>query len=157
MSKQTNLVIHLRWVKGKQLSYDGQGELQNENGLTKLRYGTLGWVNYLKRLKTHGFCEVTAVAAFDGKSYEELEVPEEIALEVVNAIKEADVVLTAEQQRIADLEAKLEALINKDKPVKKVKEVKSSENFNEAFEEAVKEEKPAQQKRGRKPQSKKKD
>jgi hypothetical protein len=145
MSKKTNLVVHLKWIKGARKSFDENGVLQNENGITKLRYGTLEWRNYLKRLRTHGFCDVTAVKMFeDTRSsedrYKEVDVLEEIALEVTDAIQIEKPVLSKEEQRIAKLEAQIEALTKASEPKKKeVKEV------------VAEKEKPAQAKRGRKP------
>lgn len=58
MSKTT--IVHLRVIKGNKVSYDVNGDIQNENQIVKLQHGVLEWVNYMKNLHRNGFCEVHA-------------------------------------------------------------------------------------------------
>jgi len=109
-------VVHLRVFKGAKILKDENGKVENENNKVSLSYGTLEWKNYLKRLIANGFCKVEVEKLFElkDKKYVECEIPEKIKEEVLFAYKgDQTVKLTTEQQKIADLEAKLEAFMNK--------------------------------------------
>jgi hypothetical protein len=116
MSKQTNPIVHLRIYKGGKMTYDENQVIQNPNQLTKLKYGTLEWANFLKNLPTMGFTSAKVEKVLDEKTLEEIATPKHIAEEVANIYKAPVVALTADQKRIADLEAKLEAFTNQSKP-----------------------------------------
>lgn len=161
MNKKTNLIVQLRWIKGAQATYDKSGNIQNESGITKLWYGSLEWSNYLKQAKTHGFCELEAVDCKElitrgiDAEYEAIDVPEYISLEVDACLRAPKAVLTPEQERIAQLEAKLEALLNKEsKPKQTKKEVVEEEEIEEEEKEVTIDDfKP--KKKGKNPQAKK--
>jgi len=109
---QNKAIVHLRVYKSNgrdsEISYSADGSVQNENILVKLRHDTLEWSNYLKHLVVNGFVKVEVEKVIDGNI-------DSIKKEVNDAmfpIKE--VVLSPEQKKIADLEAKLDALMGKD-------------------------------------------
>lgn len=108
-------VVHLRVFKGTKILKDENGKVENENNKVSLTYESLEWKNYLKRLVANGFCKVEVEKLFelvDGK-YVPCEIPSKIKEEVLIAHKgDQTVRLTPEQQKIADLEAKLEAFMN---------------------------------------------
>ena len=108
-------VVHLRVFKGKKILKDENGKVENENNRVSLTYESLEWKNYLKRLIANGFCKVEVEKLFelvDGK-YVPCEIPNKIKEEVLIAHKgDQTIRLTPEQQKIADLEAKLEAFMN---------------------------------------------
>lgn len=112
MSKQ-NPIVHLRvyrpFGQSKGISYDENRKVQNENILVKLNHGVLEWNNYLKHIHANGFVKAIVEKVMKGdkeidkKAYQD---------EVDKAFKPVEAPLTADQKRIADLEAKLEKLTN---------------------------------------------
>ena len=120
-------VVHLRVFKGTKILKDENGKVENENQKVSLTYGSLEWKNYLKHLIANGFCKVEVEKLFELKDseYVKCEIPEYIKEEVLLAHKgDQKVKLTPEQQKIADLEAKLEAFMNKGNEVDEEKELK---------------------------------
>jgi hypothetical protein len=113
MNKTT---VVLQIFKGQKISYDEQKNVQNENQEMTLTYGDIAWKQHLNNLRLLGLCKVEVKKVYDGEN--EIEVSQELKDEVQKAflnVKEA--VLTPDQKRIADLEAKLEALTNGKTPV----------------------------------------
>jgi len=111
-------VVHLRVYRGTKILKDENNKVENENNKVALIYDTLEWHNYLKRLVANGFCKVSVekVLEWEGDKYIKSDIPKNIEEEVEFAHKgDQTVRLTPEQQRIADLEAKIELLMNKDK------------------------------------------
>lgn len=117
-------VVTLRVYRGRQMSYDAQGNVQNENQLIKLPHDTVEWTNFMKNITANGYLKV------DVENYQFFEKGEwkdsnkamvEKELEI-NMTKQTEVALTDDQKRIAELEAKLEKLLARDekKPSKKV-------------------------------------
>tara|TARA_R110002124_G_scaffold283449_2_gene459511 strand:- start:29842 stop:30291 length:450 start_codon:yes stop_codon:yes gene_type:complete len=124
------------------VSYDENQKLLNENGITKLSYGSLEWDNYLRKLKSHSFCKVSveSVSSVVSKGleaeYKKVESFEYIIDEIDVAMEGAKKALTAEEQRIQVLEAKLELLLNPKKEV--VKSEPKGDELNEVREEYTK-------------------
>lgn len=114
MNKQKP-VVHLRVYKGNgrndELSYNASGEVQNENILMKMTHDTLEWSNALKNLKVLGYVKPTVEAVFEGGENNK-DLVSVIQKEVDSSYKGPEKQLTPEQQKIAELEAKLEALAN---------------------------------------------
>ena len=117
-------VVTLRVYRGRQMSYDAQGNVQNENQLIKLPHDTVEWTNFMKNITSNGYLKV------DVENYQFFEKGEwkdsnkamvEKELEI-NMTKQTEVALTDDQKRIAELEAKLEKLLARDekKSTKKV-------------------------------------
>lgn len=135
MSKKTPLILHLKWIKGSSVAVSREGVLQNENGIVKLQFDTMEYYNYLKFLVPSGYCEVTiekAVSVKGVNDVEEVEIPEEAIEHVKKAMEGSKPVLTDEQKRIADLEAKIETLMEGKNPIKKeVTETKVKEDSSD--------------------------
>jgi len=129
-------IVHLRVYRSNgrdaQISYSADGTVQNENILVKLTHDTLEWKNYLKHLLVNGFVKVEVEKVL---GITELN---SIAQEVKDAMFPAkEEVLSPEQQKIADLEAKLDALVNNSKGKVAKKEVeKPKEKEVKVFEVA---------------------
>ena len=118
-------VVHLRVFKGRKILKDENGKVENENNKVSLTYESQEWKNYLKRLIANGFCKVEVEKLFEFKDekWAECEIPEKLKEEVLFAHKgDQTVKLTPEQQKIADLEAKLELLLNKDEKKDDIKD-----------------------------------
>jgi hypothetical protein len=116
MSNQTKPIVHLRIYKGGKMMYDENGVVQNPNQLVKLKYGTLEWSNFLKNLPSMGFTSAKVEKVLDEKTLDEIPASNLMLEEVANVYKAPAKELTADQKRIADLEAKLESLTNQTKP-----------------------------------------
>lgn len=121
MNKQKP-VVHLRVYKSNgrndELSYNASGEVQNENILMKMTHDTLEWSNALKNLMVLGYVKPTVEAVLEGGENNK-DLVSEIQKEVDKAFEKPEKQLTTEQQKIAELEAKLEALANGPKEPKK--------------------------------------
>jgi len=109
-------VVTLRVYRGRQMSYDAQGNVQNENQLIKLPHDTVEWTNFMKNITSNGYLKV------DVENYQFFEKGEwkdsdkamvEKELEI-NMTKQTEVAMTDDQKRIAELEAKLEKLLARD-------------------------------------------
>lgn len=119
--KNQTLIVHLRIFKGKagmtRLSYDENGNIQNENQIVKLKYGTLEWHNFLKNNRSLKLIDMKAEKVLkknDGGAYEEIkEIPANIIEEVRIAFhgETNDITLTDEQIRIAELERQIADLV----------------------------------------------
>lgn len=109
-------VIWLRVYKGQEILKSEDGKVRNENSKVSLTHETLEWSLYLKSLPYNPYCKVEVEKVFefkDGK-YVECEISEKIKKEVLLAHKgDQTVKLTPDQQRIADLEAKIDSLLDK--------------------------------------------
>lgn len=109
---ETKPTVQLRAYKtlglGNKVVKDEDGKIQNENQEIALIYGNLEWNNYLKYLGVHGFIRVDV----EKVTPEDDKLKEKISKEVSEALNPKEVVeLTPEQKKIAELEAKIEALI----------------------------------------------
>jgi len=120
MSNNKKPIVHLRIFKGQELLYDGYGNVKTPSQIVKLTHDTVEWKNFLKNLTASGYgmAKVEKVLQeVDGK-FDEVSIPSEIVKEVENVFKAPEKELTPEQKRIADLEAKLEAITKGNKPQK---------------------------------------
>ncbi|MEN8122211.1 MAG: hypothetical protein ABFS35_17830 [Bacteroidota bacterium] len=127
-------VVHLRVYRNNgrdnQISYNADGSVQNENILVKLTYNTLEWTNYLKHLLVNGFVKVKVEKVIGEADVKAIEKEVEKAMH-----PKVEVVLSPEQKKIADLEAKLDSLMGKsDKSEKKVTVFEVEENPIEDIE-----------------------
>lgn len=117
-------VVTLRVYRGRQMSYDAQGNVQNENQLIKLPHDTVEWTNFMKNITSNGYLKVDVVnyqffEKGEWKDSNKAMVEKELE---INMTKQTEVALTDDQKRIAELEAKLEKLLARDekKSIKKV-------------------------------------
>lgn len=107
-------VVALKVYKGKAL-YDENGKIQSESQKITLDYENeeyarkKGWDSMLSMLPRQGFTKVEIMAVY--RDEVEIETPEAIAADVAALFAKKDAVLTPEQKKIAELEAKLEALL----------------------------------------------
>ena len=115
MSNKKKPIVHLRVYKGTQVLYDAQGNIQTPNQIVKLTHDTIEWKNFVKTIPTSGYGLAKVEKMLDGDTLEEIEISKEIAKEVDNIFKVPEKELTADQKRIADLEAKIEALTSQPK------------------------------------------
>lgn len=103
-------VVHLRVYRGRELTYNKNGNVTTENWVIKEVYGIPEWYNTLKMLRPNGFCEVEVEKVTqqqeDGR-YVETHDFTKIAEEVATAFMLEAEKLSPEQQRIVDLENKI--------------------------------------------------
>lgn len=132
MQSQTKPIIHLRITVGKPL-FDESGKITNENHVVKIPHDTERWSNYLSQLPNMGLgkVEVEKVTQFNGQSYEDKpDLIESVSKELIKSMTPKSAELTPDQKRIAELEAKLEALLSMNS-----KTLKESENDADLDEE----------------------
>lgn len=114
MSNAKKPIVHLRVYKGLQLFYDANGKVMNPNQIVKLTHDTIEWKNFIKNLSGLGFNSVKVEKVLSGDTLEKIEISKEIIKEVEGVFKPKEKELSPDQKRIADLEAKIEALTKKD-------------------------------------------
>ena len=118
------LAVHLQVHRGRELTFDAKGNSTNENHPVVVMYDTPEWQNYMKHLLPNGIIKAEVKKVLDltqvneGVSKESPNYYKEIAdvsgiqAEVDKWLVPAEAQLTPEQQRIADLEARLDAITN---------------------------------------------
>ena len=131
-------VVHLRVYQSNgrdnNISYNADGGVQNETILVKLTHNTLEWSNFIKNIRYVGFIDAKVEKVIGTTDFSVIE------KEVDNAMNPVvEVVLSPEQKKIAELEAKLEALVNKSEPTIK-KATKEQEDAQKEMWENAKEE-----------------
>ena len=107
-------VVWLRIFRGTEILKLEDGSYKNENQLVKLTHDTLEWSNYMKTMRASNLCKVSVERVIEVSKDGEKDIEKftEIEKEVRVALHGDDKPkLTPEQQRIADLEAKLEILM----------------------------------------------
>jgi len=119
------------------MSYDAQGNVQNENQLVKLMHDTKEWTNFMKNLITNGYLKVDVadVKLVEKKKDEDgffrdvitqYDDKEMIRKEVELVFKsQTTVPLTPAEKRIAELEAKINKLLAQSEEAVIVKEPKA--------------------------------
>lgn len=126
MSKQ-KLSVHLRVYRGQSLTYNEKGECITENHIVKLEYGTQEYNLFLDMLPSNGFIKGTVEKVLDVTkknekgSYDEVKDFDHIQKEIDAHLVPKEAKLTPEQERIAALEAKIEALTSGDSKAKEIK------------------------------------
>jgi len=143
------ITVTLRTYRGKELDYNRDGSIKNDNQSVKLPYNSKSWHNFLKNIVANGYCEVEVekIAEIerektdDGfKENETLIENEQIVQEVKKAFEKPEKPLTEQEKRIKMLEEKLEALTSKPKKDKnKEKEVEPELSGKDLLVEAYKE------------------
>ena len=117
-------VVNLRVYRGIRMSYDENGNVQNENHLIKLQHDTKEFENFKKNIRANGYLKVVVESAVEVTRIQtedkffvdettpcEKSVIKDIQAEIDHAYKnEVKKELSEEQKRIAILEAKLEEL-----------------------------------------------
>ena len=128
------VVVHLRVYQSNgrdnNISFNADGEVQNDTILVKLTHNTLEWSNFIKNIRYVGFIEAKVEKVIGEADFKSIEKEVDEAMNPV-----AEVVLSPEQKKIADLEAKLDSMMNQPKQVeKKVKEIEVVEEEVTVFE-----------------------
>jgi len=98
--------------RGRELSYDKNGNVTTENWVVKLIHGIPEWYTFLKMLRPNGYCAIKVEDVRflnEGEWIEAGELPT-ISEEVEKAFAAPIEKLSPEQERIATLEAKLEEM-----------------------------------------------
>lgn len=98
----TNHAVHLRIFRGKELTYNANGESTNENHIVHLQHDTQEWKKYLSLMPTNGVIKA--------------EVEKVLDLNKVNTGKtkeDADYYVTVEDAEILDgIKAEIELVMN---------------------------------------------
>lgn len=125
MNTKSKITVDLRIYKGKEILLKADGKtVQNENQSLKLTYGDTQWAKHLANLPKLGICKVEVSGVYEGEN--KIDASQEILDEVAAILKPKEVELTPDQKRIADLEAKIEALTSTKKAASiEVKEPKA--------------------------------
>lgn len=109
-------IIRVRAFRGTELNYDANGKIKNENNTIAYEYGSKLWDLFLKNIKLNGYCKVNVESVKElikDAEYKTIEDISKFEKEVQDAFVGTVVEkLTPDQKRIAELEAKLELLIN---------------------------------------------
>lgn len=134
---QKNLIVQVRVYKG-QVTFNEKQELTSTNQLMKLRYGIKEWTLFLKGIVQMGWTRVDVVKCLNGNSrimvegvinHPEVDVPEAVKDEIKKAMVVKEKQLTPDQQKIKDLEAKLDQLIESKEDPKEA--IKNTEEVDE--------------------------
>lgn len=138
------LIIKLRVYKGKEVNYDSNGKIKNENQAIKIFYDSVEWRNQLKNLKVNGYSKVEVESAnyvSRNKDLTETIEPLEDTSKIIEEVKiafEGDnkPKLTPDQERIAKLEEMIEKLTKSNiKEKESSKKEKSIEDIRVEYEE----------------------
>jgi aspartate carbamoyltransferase regulatory subunit len=108
-------IVKLRVYRGKQMNYNKDGSVQNENQLISVEYNSMQWKLTMKTLSIMGYCEVVVDHILEDKNSEWVKNDKDIAdynKEVEDAYNpKSKIPKTADQLRIENLEAKIEELL----------------------------------------------
>ncbi len=108
-------VVHLRVYQSNgrdnNISFNADGSVQNDTILVKLTHNTLEWANFIKNARYVGFIDAKVEKVIGETDFASIEKEVDKAMNPV-----VEVVLSPEQKKIADLEAKLDALVNNSSP-----------------------------------------
>tara|TARA_R110002124_G_scaffold182610_2_gene350004 strand:- start:9 stop:506 length:498 start_codon:yes stop_codon:yes gene_type:complete len=123
-------VVKLRVYRGKTLSFNEDGTIQNENQIISVEHGTIIWKLTMKNLPINGYCKVSVEKVFvdvDGDYKEDVINIKKYEDEIKQALNPKPIIAkTADQIRIENLEAKIEALLAIKEPKKVVIEEDNS-------------------------------
>jgi hypothetical protein len=130
-------VVKLRVYRGKQMNYNEDGSVQNENQLISVEHNSMQWKITMKTLSIMGYCKVLVDHVLEDKNGEwEINNTsiDSYSKEVADAYNpKSKIPKTADQLRIEQLEAQNKEMISKMeafmavKPIE-VKEIKKEEN-----------------------------
>lgn len=135
-------VIKLRVYRGTELNYDAERNVKNENHLISIEHNSRMWVLFKKNVLLNGYCKVDVESAFYENEKGEYDEIKDISI-FNNEIKEvftdkANVKVSPQEVRIAELEAKLEALMNASKKETKTEEkVDDLDDLRAEYEKVV--------------------
>ena len=109
-------VVKLRAYRGKEMNYTKDGVVKNENNIVSLIHGTKQWSLFMKNLTINAYCKVEVESVFlpnfETNEYDRVVDVSKYREEVKSFFSpEPEIKLSASDQRIAELEAKLEKLL----------------------------------------------
>lgn len=110
-------IVSLRVFRGRKLSFNEDGTVQNENHIVKLRHNTLEWSNFMRYLPQNSYVKVTTEKVVTPDNVEVAKTEfDAIQAEVKKAYDAiVEVPLTDDQKRIAALEKLLKKKKKKNK------------------------------------------
>ena len=114
-----NVIVTLRVVRGKKITFNEDGTIANDNQPVKIKYDTVEWTNFMKYLHVNGYGRVTvekAVQMLDDGGVQDIDFAE-ISKEVEKAFYGEEPELTPEQ-KIAEMQKQIDALKGKEEDVK---------------------------------------
>jgi len=141
--------VKIRLYRGRELNYDANGNIKNENGLVSLEHNTQQWAIFMKNIAISGYCKVEVervIKSFADGTYEDYdEIPSSFQEEVDKHYQPTkELPVSTESKRIAELEAKLELLLSgkdvkKEEKPKKEKVVVAKKEATEKSEPTIEE------------------
>lgn len=135
--RSSRAVIKLQAYKGKK-TYDENGNVASTNQKLTLIYGSKESESFLRHCKLIGFTDLEVKGIFVDGEQDDTHL-DEVKAEFSAVFQDKPVALTPDQKRIAELEAKLEALIAGGKPPKaKASEPQESTEKEEGAQEPEK-------------------
>lgn len=123
MEQQKKPIVHLHLYKGSEVIYNASGKCINENQPYNEKYYSSSFKNFLTVINQYCKVDVVGITNSKGEKWQD-----ESLIDIVKKdIREAQAnvnakALTPDQKRIAELEAKLNTLIEEKQPIEKVKE-----------------------------------
>jgi hypothetical protein len=124
MKTKSKKFVTLKIYKGSEIVRGEDGNVKNENQTVTIQIDSLEFKKYVEHLPFSQYRRVEILECFEvqtgynnaeGKYHpeviEKIETPKEVSDAITNMFKGKKAQLTPEQQRIADLEAKLESLM----------------------------------------------
>lgn len=142
-------VVSLRVYKGKQMSYDENGNVQNENQKVTLTHDTIQWKNFMTNLRMNGYIKVEvekaqiidSVKQEDGHFKDKVsdyDGIDEIKSEVKDYFEPKPIEKTP-QEEIAELKKQLQEFMSGKKPKEEKRESKkeSTDNLDALREEYI--------------------
>ena len=110
-------IVKLRVYRGREMNFNEDGSSKNENQLISVEYKSMQWKLTMKNLPIMGYCKVIVDHVLEDKGGLWVKTTESIksySKEVLEAYSpKSKAPKTADQLRIEQLEAKLEAFISK--------------------------------------------
>jgi hypothetical protein len=124
-------IVKLRVYRGKQMNYNKDGSVQNENQLISVEHNSMQWKLTMKTLSIMGYCEVSVDHVLEDKNgeWEKNDTKiESYNKEVSDAYNpKSKIAKTADQLRIEQLEAQNKEMMSKMEAFMGVKSVNDQE------------------------------
>lgn len=109
-------IVKIRLYRGRELNYNFDGSIKNENDLVSLEHNSRQWAIFMNNIAISGYCKAEVEKAFKvvGKGeYEPIKELSDFQKEVDGHFEpRKEEVQTPDSKRIAELEAKLELLLS---------------------------------------------
>lgn len=128
-------IVHLRVYRGRDLNFDANGKVKNENQSVKFTHDTVEWKNFMRNLIANQYIKVDVDKVLDGDDSKKEIAKGDFQKEVDSYMKAPEKDLTPEQKEIKELKARLDALTGSGKPEKKDKGEEITDELREEYEE----------------------